>query len=96
MEWQERRSTFFVDQRIVGIGLEASALEWRIFRRDRVSPISARSFRLGRRDEQSPTGGRILHDPGTRPKKRIEYRRQKWKDPKGLLFSQRPLLRDQY
>ena len=40
------------------------------------------------------TGGRIHSVPGTRLKKWIENRRQEWRGPRGLLFSQRPMIGD--
>lgn len=40
------------------------------------------------------TGGRIHCVPGTRLKKWIENRRQEWRGPRGLLFSQRPMIQD--
>ena len=40
------------------------------------------------------TGGRIHSVPGVRLKKWIENRRQEWKGPRGLLFSQRPMIGD--
>lgn len=38
------------------------------------------------------TGGQIHHVNGVRLKKWIENRRQEWKGPRGLLFSQRPMI----
>ncbi len=38
------------------------------------------------------TGGQIHHVQGARLKKWIENRRQEWKGPRGLLFSQRPMI----
>ena len=40
------------------------------------------------------TDGRIHRVPGARLKKWIEHRRSEWKGPRGLLFSQRPLIGD--
>jgi hypothetical protein len=40
------------------------------------------------------TGGRIHHVHGARLKKWIENRRSEWKGPKGMLFSQRPVIGD--
>lgn len=40
------------------------------------------------------TGGRIHHVQGARLKKWIENRRSEWKGPRGLLFSQRPMIGD--
>ena len=40
------------------------------------------------------TGGRIHHVHGVRLKKWIENRRQVLKGPKGMLFSQRPMIGD--
>lgn len=40
------------------------------------------------------TAGRILNVHGSRLKKWIENRRQEWKGPRGLLFSQRPMIGD--
>jgi hypothetical protein len=40
------------------------------------------------------TGGRIHHVQGARLKKWIESRRQDLKGPRGLLFSQRPMIGD--
>ena len=40
------------------------------------------------------TDGRILHVPGSRLRKWIENRRQEFKGPRGLLFSQRPMIGD--
>jgi len=40
------------------------------------------------------TGGRINSVPGARLKKWIENRRQESRGPRGLLFSQRPLIGD--
>lgn len=40
------------------------------------------------------TGGRILHVHGARLKTWIENRRHEWKGPRGLLFSQRPMIGD--
>jgi hypothetical protein len=39
-------------------------------------------------------GGRIHHVQGARLKKWIENRRQEWKGPKGVLFSQQPRIGD--
>jgi hypothetical protein len=38
--------------------------------------------------------GKILHVPGARLKRWIEKRRSEWKGPRGLLFSQRPMVGD--
>ena len=40
------------------------------------------------------TQGSIHRVPGARLKKWIENRRQEWKGPRGLLFSQRPMIGD--
>jgi hypothetical protein len=40
------------------------------------------------------TDGRIHSVPGARLKKWIEHRRSEWKGPRGLLFSQRPMIGD--
>jgi hypothetical protein len=40
------------------------------------------------------TDGRIHHVQGARLKKWIENRRHEWKGPRGLLFSQRPMIGD--
>ena len=40
------------------------------------------------------TDGRIHSVPGARLKKWIENRRQEWTGPRGLLFSQRPMIGD--
>ena len=40
------------------------------------------------------TDGRIHHVQGARLKTWIENRRQEWKGPRGLLFSQRPVIGD--
>jgi len=40
------------------------------------------------------TGGRIHHVQGARLKTWIENRRAEWKGPRGLLFSQRPVIGD--
>ena len=39
-------------------------------------------------------GGRILRVDGARLKKWIENRRYEWKGPRGMLFSQRPMIGD--
>jgi hypothetical protein len=36
--------------------------------------------------------GSVLHVSGARLKKWIEYRREEWKGPRGLLFKQRPMI----
>jgi hypothetical protein len=40
------------------------------------------------------TEGRIHSVPGARLKKSIENRRSEWKGPRGMLFSQRPMIGD--
>jgi len=40
------------------------------------------------------TAGRIHHVDGARLKKWIENRRSEWKGPRGMLFSQRPMIGD--
>jgi hypothetical protein len=40
------------------------------------------------------TTGRIHHVQGARLKRWIENRRQEWKGPRGMLFSQRPMIGD--
>jgi hypothetical protein len=40
------------------------------------------------------TGERVPTVPGARLKKWIETRRQEWKGPRGLLFTQRPMIGD--
>jgi hypothetical protein len=40
------------------------------------------------------TGGRVMRVPGKRLRKWIETRRDEWKGPRGLVFSQRPMIGD--
>jgi hypothetical protein len=40
------------------------------------------------------TGGRVLRVPGQRLRKWIETRQHEWKGPRGVIFSQRPMIGD--